>query len=128
MMGTKWQCRKSTIRYKEKMVSSCRKYSSSHISHRNIARIISFYFEPNNSLVILYKHFINDTVEEYLLGQRGEGHRWYTRISIATEMTSTALAYRQCLEANPVHLSDIKLSALCFGSDYESKIARYKLV
>jgi Protein tyrosine and serine/threonine kinase len=99
----------------------------SHISHRNIARIIGFCFEPNNSVLVVHEHFKNGTVDEYLSGQRGEGLSWYTRINIATEMAS-ALAYLQCLEVSPVYLSDIKLSDIYFGSDYEPKIAGFKLV
>lgn len=99
----------------------------SHISHRNIARIIGFCFESNNALLIVHEHFKNGTVEEYLAGHIGEGLSWYSRISIATEMAN-ALAYLQCLETSPIYLSDLKPSDIYFGSDYESKIAGYKLV
>ncbi|KAJ3706881.1 hypothetical protein LUZ61_010586 [Rhynchospora tenuis] len=99
----------------------------SHISHRNIARIIGFCFESNNSLLIVHEHFENGTVEQYLTGQRGNGLSWYTRVNIATEI-ATALAYLQCLEVSPIYLSDIRPSDIFFGSDYESKIAGYKLV
>ncbi|KAF3340334.1 inactive receptor-like protein kinase [Carex littledalei] len=99
----------------------------SHISHRNIARIIGFCFESNNSLLIVHEHFKNGTVEEYITGQRGDGLSWYTRINIATEI-ATALAYLQCIEASPIYLSDLKTTDIFFGSNYESKIAGYRLV
>ncbi|KAJ4799755.1 wall-associated kinase [Rhynchospora pubera] len=99
----------------------------SHISHRNIARIIGFCFESNNSLLIVHEHFENGTVEQYLTGQRGNGLSWYTRVNIATEV-ATALAYLQCLQVSPIYLSDIRPSDIFLGSDYESKIAGYKLV
>ncbi|KAJ3680279.1 hypothetical protein LUZ60_016557 [Juncus effusus] len=99
----------------------------SRIAHKNIARIIGFCFESNNSLLIVHEHLSNGSVEEYLRGDRGNGLSWYSRVNIGIEIAN-ALAYLQCLGSNPIYLHDLKTSEILLGLNSEAKIIGYKLV
>lgn len=99
----------------------------SRSSHRNIARIIGFCFESDNTLLIVHEHFSNGTLEEHLRHERGNGLSWYLRINIASEIAS-ALAYLQYEISTPSYIEDLKTSDILLDIYYSAKIAGFKFL
>ncbi|CAL9176785.1 unnamed protein product [Musa hybrid cultivar] len=99
----------------------------SRSSHGNIARIIGFCFESDNTLLIVHEHFSNGTLEEHLQHERGNGLSWYLRINIASEIAS-ALAYLQYEISTPSYIEDLKTSDILLDIYYSAKIAGFKFL
>ncbi|WOL07113.1 hypothetical protein Cni_G15850 [Canna indica] len=99
----------------------------SRSSHRNIAQIIGFCFESDNTLLVVHEHFSNGTLEEHLRHERGNGLSWYLRINIAFEIAS-ALAYLQYEISTPSYIEDLKTSDILLDMYYSAKIAGFKFL
>lgn len=100
----------------------------SHISHKNIARLLGCCISSDHTLLLVHEFFPNGTLKELLQPDRENGPlSWYRRINIATEIASS-LAHLQSDISPPIKPLNLKSSDIFILSDYSVKIASFKLV
>lgn len=100
----------------------------SHISHKNIARILGCCISSDHTLLLVHEFFPNGTLKELLQPGRENGPlSWYRRINIATEIASS-LSHLQSDISPPIGPHNLKSSDIFILADYSVKIASFKLL